>query len=63
VILFAVALAVWVLLTLPVAVLMGKCISRGLAPAGELVAVRVPQQRTAPAEAGRPRAQAGRSHA
>lgn len=46
-ILFAVVLVLWILLTLPAAVLMGKCIARGLEPAPSADAVRLPGQRTA----------------
>ncbi len=41
----AVALVAWIVLTLPAAVLMGKCIARGLAPAP--LPVQVPAQRDA----------------
>ena len=59
-ILLAVALVAWLLLTLPAAVLMGRCIARGLEPTG--VAVQVPQQRR-PVEHARVPAQAARSQA
>jgi hypothetical protein len=64
VVLLAVVLVSWVLLTLPAAVLMGKCIARGLEPAGTTPSVHVPQQRDAGAvEAARTPAYAGRSQA
>ena len=59
-ILLAVALVAWLLLTLPAAVLMGKCIARGLEPTG--AAVRVPQQR-GPVEHAPVPAQIARSQA
>ena len=59
-ILLAVALVAWLLLTLPAAVLMGKCIARGLEPTG--AAVHVPSQR-GPVEHTPAHAQAGRSQA
>ncbi len=59
----AVVLVTWVLLTVPAAVLMGKCIARGLAPA-PAGTVRVPEQRSAAAEPAAPApAQAVRSQA
>jgi hypothetical protein len=64
VVLLAVVLVSWVLLTVPAAVLMGKCISRGLDPAGVTPSVRVPQQRGASAvEGAQSPAYAGRSQA
>ena len=45
--LLAVALVVWALLSLPAAVLMGKCIAHGLAPAADDTPVQLPAQRTA----------------
>jgi hypothetical protein len=60
--LLAVALVAWLLLTLPAAVLMGKCIARGLEPVGAEVHVpsqRGPVERTdAPAHAQAARSQA-----
>ncbi len=52
--LLAVALVAWIVLTLPAAVLMGKCIARGLAPAG--APVQLPTQRVAVEDAPAPRA-------
>ncbi len=64
-VLFAVVLVCWLLLTLPAAVLMGKCISRGLEPAaGAGASPRLPQQRAATEDETEPAsAQAGRSQA
>lgn len=63
-ILLAVVLVSWLVLTLPAAVLMGKCIARGLDRAPQGAATDVPSQRTAPThEGGRSRAHAGRSQA
>ena len=59
-ILLAVALVAWLLLTLPAAVLMGKCIARGLEPSG--AEVHVPSQRGPVAHASVP-AQVARSQA
>ena len=64
-VLLAVVLVSWVLLTLPVAVLMGKCIAHGLAPSAQTGAtVAVPEQRSARESASFPAsAHAGRSQA
>lgn len=55
-VLFAVVLAGWLALTFPAAVLMGKCIERGLRPGGEPdlseTSAIVPAQRPAPQDAG-----------
>jgi hypothetical protein len=67
--LLAVVLVCWLLLTLPAAVLMGKCIARGLAPSEPPVAPSVPAQRSPVGAAVRERAevravaQSGLSHA
>ena len=59
--LFAVALVAWIVLTLPAAVLMGKCISRGLAPSHPTV--QVPAQRSAGVDTATVRSAPARSRA
>lgn len=62
-VMIAVVLVCWMLLSLPVAVLIGKGIARGLAPVEPPAAPSVPAQRSAPSGAARERAQSGLSHA